>query len=52
MFVWDSDSLFYTILRANRNELMFAQSYFKQLCIILTYEQIYVLFKNIVCRNN
>ena len=43
MFVWDSDSLFYTIEQANRNKLMFVQFYFKQLCIILTYEQVYVL---------
>ena len=43
------DSLFYSIVRANRNELSFVQSYFKHLGIIHTYEHVYVLsFKNIV----
>ena len=35
-------TLFYSIVRANRNELMFVQSYFKQLGILHTNEHVYV----------
>ena len=42
-FVWYNNSLFYTIILANRKEHMFVQSYLNQMCIILTYEHVYVL---------
>ena len=31
------------MVQANRNELMFVQSYLNELCIILAYEHVYVL---------
>ena len=46
--LYETTNLYFIRLNEqNSNEVMFEQSYFKQLCMILTYEQVYVLSHSI-----